>query len=47
MKEIIKRLVDDSEFDEYKEGYGQTIITAYARIDGWAVGIIANQRKLS
>jgi len=46
MKEVIKRLVDDSEFDEYKEGYGQTIITAYARIDGWAVGIVANQRKL-
>ncbi|MFP4845964.1 acyl-CoA carboxylase subunit beta [Winogradskyella sp. PE311] len=46
MKEIIKRLVDNSEFDEYKEGYGQTIITAYARIDGWAVGIIANQRQL-
>jgi acetyl-CoA carboxylase carboxyltransferase component len=46
MKEIIKRLVDDSEFDEYKEGYGKTIITAYARIDGWAVGIVANQRKL-
>ncbi|HIC32379.1 MAG TPA: acyl-CoA carboxylase subunit beta [Flavobacteriaceae bacterium] len=46
MKEIIKRLVDNSEFDEYKEGYGQTIITAYARIDGWAVGIIANQRTL-
>jgi len=46
MKEIIKRLVDNSEFDEYKEGYGKTIITAYARIDGWAVGIVANQRKL-
>ncbi len=46
MYEIIKRLVDDSEFDEYKAGYGQTIITAYARIDGWAVGIVANQRKL-
>ncbi|EDP96342.1 carboxyl transferase domain-containing protein [Kordia algicida OT-1] len=46
MKEIIKRIVDDSEFDEYKEGYGQSIITAYARIDGWAVGIVANQRKL-
>ena len=46
MKDIIKRLVDDSEFDEYKEGYGKTIITAYARIDGWAVGIVANQRKL-
>jgi 3-methylcrotonyl-CoA carboxylase beta subunit len=38
MREIIKRLVDGSDFDEYKEGYGQTIITGYARIDGWAVG---------
>lgn len=44
--EIIKRLVDDSEFEEYKAGYGQTIITGYARIDGWAVGIVANQRKV-
>jgi len=46
MKEIILRLVDNSEMEEYKEGYGQTIITAYARIDGWAVGIVANQRKV-
>ena len=46
MLEIIKRLVDQSEYDEYKAGYGQTIITAYARIEGWAVGIVANQRKL-
>ncbi len=46
MKEILKRIVDNSEFDEYKEGYGQSIITAYARIDGWAVGIVANQRKI-
>ncbi|TXE10862.1 acyl-CoA carboxylase subunit beta [Gelidibacter salicanalis] len=46
MYEIIKRLVDNSEYDEYKAGYGQTIITAYARIDGWAVGIVANQRQL-
>ncbi len=46
MKEIIKRLVDNSEFEEYKEGYGKTIITAYARIDGWAVGIVANQRQI-
>jgi len=46
MKEIIKRLVDNSEFDEYKKNYGKSIITAYARIDGWAVGIIANQRKV-
>ncbi|WP_440121948.1 acyl-CoA carboxylase subunit beta [Tenacibaculum sp. Ill] len=46
MMEIIKRLVDNSEFEEYKAGYGQTIITGYARIDGWAVGIVANQRKI-
>lgn len=44
--EIIKRLVDHSEFEEYKAGYGKTLITAYARIDGWAVGVVANQRKL-
>ncbi|MDC6389725.1 carboxyl transferase domain-containing protein [Maribacter sp. PR1] len=46
MMEIIERLVDDSEFEPYKDGYGQTIITGYARIDGWAVGIVANQRKV-
>lgn len=46
MREIIKRLVDDGEFEEYKKGYGQTILTGYARIDGWAVGIVANQRTL-
>ena len=46
MVEIIKRLVDDSDFKQYKEGYGKTILTGYARIDGWAVGIVANQRKL-
>ena len=46
MKAIISRLVDDSVFEEYKEGFGKTIITAYARIDGWAVGIVANQRQL-
>lgn len=46
MMEIIKRLVDNSEFEPYKDGYGQTIITGYARIDGWAVGIVANQRKV-
>ena len=46
MYEVIKRLVDDSEFEEYKADYGKTIITAYARIEGWAVGIVANQRKL-
>jgi len=46
MMEIINRMVDDSEFDEYKAGYGQSLITGYARMDGWAVGIVANQRKL-
>ena len=46
MKEVIKRLVDDSKFTEYKAGYGKSIITAYARIDGWAVGIVANQRQI-
>ena len=46
MMEIIERLVDNSEFEEYKEGYGKTIITGYARIDGWAVGIVANNREL-
>lgn len=45
-KEILRRLVDNSEFTEYKEGYGQTIICAYARIDGWAVGIVANNRQV-
>ena len=46
VREIIKRIVDDSEFDEYKEKYGQTIVCGYARIEGWAVGIVANQRQV-
>jgi len=46
MYEIIKRLVDDSELEEYKAGYGQSIICGLARVDGWAVGIVANQRKV-
>ena len=45
-REIIERLVDNSDFEEYKAGYGRTIITGYARIDGWAVGIVANNREL-
>lgn len=44
--DIIRRLVDNSEFDEYKALYGKTLICGYARIDGWAVGIVANQRKV-
>lgn len=46
MYEIIERLVDNSEHDEYKENYGKSIICTYARIDGWAVGIVANQRMV-
>lgn len=46
MMDIILRLVDNSEFEEYKELYGKTIICGLARVDGWAVGIVANQRKV-
>jgi acetyl-CoA carboxylase carboxyltransferase component len=46
MHEIIARIVDDSDFEEYKEGYGQSILCGLARIDGWSVGIVANQRKV-
>lgn len=46
MVDIIERLVDNSEFDQYKELYGKTLLCGHARIDGWAVGIIANQRKV-
>jgi 3-methylcrotonyl-CoA carboxylase beta subunit len=44
--EVLARITDASEIDEYKAGYGKTLITAYARIDGWSVGIIANQRNI-
>ncbi|MEM1407974.1 MAG: carboxyl transferase domain-containing protein, partial [Bacteroidota bacterium] len=46
MVDVIKRLVDGSEFDEYKKLYGQTIVCGYGRVDGWAVGFVANQRKI-
>jgi len=46
MKEIMLRLLDNSEFEEYKAEYGQSIICGLGRIDGWAVGIVANQRKV-
>jgi 3-methylcrotonyl-CoA carboxylase beta subunit len=46
VREIIARIVDNSDFDEYKELYGQSLICGYARIDGWAIGIVANQRKV-
>jgi 3-methylcrotonyl-CoA carboxylase beta subunit len=44
--DIIERIVDDGEFEQFKEDYGKTIVCGYARIDGWAVGIVANQRKI-
>jgi acetyl-CoA carboxylase carboxyltransferase component len=46
MYDVIERLVDGGAYEEYKELYGKSIICAYARIDGWAVGIVANQRKV-
>ncbi len=46
MVDIIERLVDASEFEQFKEDYGKTIVCGYGRIDGWAVGIVANQRKI-
>ena len=46
MLQIVKGLVDGGGFDEYKEDYGKTLICGTARIDGWAVGIVANQRKI-
>jgi len=45
--QIIERIVDNSEFDEFKKDYGKTIVCGYARIDGWAVGIVANQRLIT
>ena len=44
--EILEQLVDEDSMDEYKKEYGQTLITTYAKIDGWSVGIVANQRKI-
>jgi acetyl-CoA carboxylase carboxyltransferase component len=46
MLDIIERIVDDSDFDQFKQDYGKTILCGYARIDGWAVGIVANQRTI-
>jgi len=45
MREVIARIVDGSRFDEYRAEYGQTVVCGYARIGGWAVGIVANQKK--
>ena len=46
MLEIIERIIDDSAFEQFKQDYGKTILCGYARIDGWAVGIVANQRTV-
>jgi acetyl-CoA carboxylase carboxyltransferase component len=46
MRSVIERLTDNSEFDEFKKDYGKTLLCGYARIDGWAVGIVANQRTM-
>jgi acetyl-CoA carboxylase carboxyltransferase component len=46
MVDLIARIVDDSIFEQFKEDFGKTILCGYARIDGWAVGIVANQRKI-
>ena len=46
VKDVIERLVDNSEYTEYKADYGKSIVCAYARIDGWSVGIVANQREI-
>ena len=45
MREIIARMVDGSEFEEYRPEYGETVLCGYARLGGWAVGIVANQKK--
>ena len=45
MRDIIARIVDASEFEEYRAEYGETLLCGYARIGGWAVGIVANQKK--
>jgi 3-methylcrotonyl-CoA carboxylase beta subunit len=47
MYAVLATIVDDGEFDEFKRGYGKTMITAYARVDGWAVGVVANQRSVT
>ncbi|MDX1585574.1 MAG: acyl-CoA carboxylase subunit beta [Balneolaceae bacterium] len=47
MYEILECIIDEDSFTEFKDGYGQTLITGYARIDGWSVGIVANQRKIT
>lgn len=47
MNELLECIIDEDSFTEFKKGYGQSLITGYARIDGWSVGIVANQRSIS
>src|SRR6056297_2866111 len=47
MNKVLDCIVDEDSFTEFKKGYGQTLITGYARVDGWSVGIVANQRKIT
>jgi len=47
MNQILNCIIDKNSFTEFKKGYGQTLITGYARIDGWSVGIVANQRTVT
>jgi acetyl-CoA carboxylase carboxyltransferase component len=46
MLEVLARILDAGDLDAYKAGYGKTVITGYARVDGWAVGVVANQRSV-
>jgi acetyl-CoA carboxylase carboxyltransferase component len=46
MHQIVARIVDEGSVEEYKSSYGKTLVTAYARVDGWAVGLVANQRSV-
>ncbi len=46
MRDVLARIIDEDSWTEYKEGYGQSILTGYARVDGWSVGIVANQRAV-
>ncbi len=47
MHSVLSTILDEGDFEEYKQGYGKTLITAYARVDGWAVGVVANQRSVA
>ena len=47
MREVLARLLDRGSWTPYKEGYGQTLLTGYARLDGWSVGVVANQRMVT